>query len=479
MAKTTFKIPQNFKMGASASAWQTEGWTGKSEKQMNTLDAFYKAVPERWFEGYGPTIATDYYKRYKEDIALMKELGIQSYRTSIDWSRFLTDYENVIVNEEAVNYYKDMINELIRNGVQPIICLEHWELPDELIKKHGGWGSKKVVELYVKYAEKVFEVFSDSVKIFYTFNEPIVIPMLGVSEAIWYPFKADYKESVQWNYNKILANAKVVNLYKEKGYNKDGGKIGIILNAAPTYPRSNSAADVEAAEMAELLADGLYLDPCINGEFSTKLMETLKKHNCLFEYTEEELRLIKQNTIDILGINYYAPRRVKNRTTAWNENAPFTPNYYFEDWSMPGAKINHSRGWEIYGRGIYDIAMIVKNKYNNIEWMIMENGMGVQGEEVYKNVEGEIQDDYRIDYLSDHFKWLFKAIEEGANCSAYHMWAFTDNVSPMNAFKNRYGFIEIDLKENRNRRIKKSGHWIKKVIKDREFQYDSFQYDYK
>ncbi|TDT61284.1 glycoside hydrolase family 1 protein [Fonticella tunisiensis] len=479
MAKRTFNIPKNFKIGTSASAWQTEGWKGKLENQISWADAFYKAVPERWYEGYGTAVATDFYSRYKEDIAIMKELGLQSYRTSIDWSRFITNYETAEVSEDALRFYNDVINELIDKGIQPIICLEHWELPDYLIKNYGGWGSKKVIEFYLKYVEKVFEAFSDRVKIWYTFNEPIVVPMLGISEAMWYPFKSDYKEFMQWNYNKVLATAKAVKLFREKGYHNDGGKIGIIINASPTYPRSDNEADKAAAEMAELLTDRIYMDPCILGTFPGKLIETLKKHNCLFDYTADELALIKNNTIDILGINYYAPRRVKARTSKWNEEIPFSAEYYFENWSMPGAKMNVSRGWEIYARGLYDLAMTIKYRYNNIEWMVMENGMGVMGEEAHKDANGVIQDDYRIDYVADHLRWLFKAVEEGANCVAYHMWNFTDNVSPMNAFRNRYGFVEIDLKDNRNRRIKKSGHWIKEVIKNGKFEYDDFQYDYK
>lgn len=480
MKKMFYKVPEGFKIGTSASAWQTEGWKGKKENQVSWADAFYRSAPSKWYEGYGPTIATDFYTRYKEDISLMKELNLQSHRTSIDWSRFIEDYDNVIVSEDALRFYNDMINELIANDVQPIICLEHWELPDYLIQKYGGWGSRKVVDLYIKYVEKVFEAFSDRVKIWYTFNEPGVVPHLGIGEAIWYPHKVNYKETVQWNYHKVLATALAVKLYKEKGFNKDGGKIGIIQNVAQVYPRSNSPEDVKAAEMAELFADKIYLDPCIKGAYPELLIETLKKHDCLFEHTQEDLEIIKNNTIDILGVNFYGPNRAKARAVKFNDENPFNPSYYHEGWSMPGAKMNTSRGWEIYARAFYDIALNIKNNYGNIEWMIMENGMGVHGEEAHKDSKGQIQDDYRIDYVADHFRWLFKAIEEdGANCVAYHMWNFTDNVSPMNAFRNRYGFVEIDLNDNRNRRVKKSGEWIKEVIANQGFEYDSFEEELK
>ncbi|SHI20413.1 glycoside hydrolase family 1 protein [Clostridium intestinale] len=476
MKKIFYEIPEGFKIGASSSAWQSEGWKGKKENQVSWADAFYKSAPSKWYESYGPTIATDFYSRYKEDIKLMNSLNLQSYRTSIDWSRFIEDYDNVIVSEDALNYYNDMINELIANNVQPIICLEHWELPDYLIQKYGGWGSRKVVDLYLRYAEKAFEAFSDRVKIWFTFNEPGVVPNLGVAEAIWYPYKVNFKESVQWNYHKVLATALTVKLFKEKGYNKDGGKIGIIQNVAQVYPRSNSEEDIKAAHMAELFADKTYLDPCIKGEFPSLLFETLEKHNCLPSYTDEDLEIIKNNTVDILGVNFYGPNRAKAKATKWNDENPFNPSYYFDSWSMPGATMNQSRGWEIYAKAFYDIAINIKNNYRNIEWMIMENGMGVHDEYKHKDLKGQIQDDYRIDYISDHLRWLFKAIkDENANCTAYHMWNFTDNVSPMNAFRNRYGFVEIDLSNNRSRRVKKSGEWIKKVIDRGGFEYKSFE----
>ena len=150
LQKSRIKLPDNFFLGAAASAWQTEGWTGKKETQDSYMDLWYKSNPQLWHDGYGPTIATDFYNRYKEDAKLMKEVGLQNYRTSIDWSRFIKDYETAQVDEDALKYYNNVIDEIIKNGVEPMICLEHYELPAILFEKYGGWGSKHVVELYVK-----------------------------------------------------------------------------------------------------------------------------------------------------------------------------------------------------------------------------------------------------------------------------------------------------------------------------------------
>ncbi|MBA4493975.1 glycoside hydrolase family 1 protein [Paenactinomyces guangxiensis] len=465
----TIKIPDGFMIGAAASAWQTEGWSGKKAHQDSYIDLWYKKNKQVWHNGVGPAIATDFYNRYKEDITLMKEIGLTHYRTSINWSRFLLDYEKATVDEEYAGYMDDVINELIKNGVEPMICLEHYELPAALFEQYGGWGSKHVVDLFVKYAEKVFDRYGDRVKNWFTFNEPIVVQTRVYLDAIRYPFEQNTKKWMQWNYNKALATAKVIQLFKEKGYGeKNGSKIGVILNPEVTYARSTAKHDQEAARMYDLFFNRIFLDPSIKGEYPKELFEVMEKHKIAFEYTEDELQVIKENTVDYVGLNLYYPHRVKARSTAWNDRTPFHPSYYYEMFELPGRKMNPFRGWEIYPQIMYDMAMRMKEEYGNIEWFIAENGMGVENEYQFKNEENIIQDDYRIEFISEHLKWLIRAVEEGANCKGYMLWAFSDNVSPMNAFKNRYGLVEINLEENRNRRLKKSAYWYKEIIKNRE-----------
>lgn len=476
MALKKVNLPENFILGAAASAWQTEGWTGKTEKNMNYMDGWYKAVPELWHDGIGPTVAADLYNRYKEDARLMKEVGLNAFRTSIDWSRFIKDYETGEVNEEAVQFYNDYIDEIKKNGVEPMICLEHYELPLYLFEKYGGWGSKKVVDLFVKYAEQVFKHFGHKVKYWFTFNEPIVVQTRVYLDAIRWPYEQNTAKWMQWNHNKNLANAKVVKLFKELGME---GKIGAILNPEVTYPRSSAEHDKKAAYMYDLYFNRVFMDPMLKGEYPQDLIDDLKKHNCMFDYTEEELEIIKNNTIEFLGLNLYYPHRVKARSTAWNEEIPFHPARYYELFDLPGKKMNPFRGWEIYPKIIYDIGIRLKEEYNNVEWIVAESGMGVQNEAQYKNEDGQIQDDYRIEYISQHLYWTLKAIEDGSNCKGYMLWAFMDNVSPQNAFKNRYGLVEVNLEDNRNRRIKKSGNWYKEVQENRSFELEIFENEYK
>lgn len=471
LSNKVIKVPDNFIIGAASSAWQTEGWSGKKVFQDSYLDLWYKNNKNVWHNGYGPAVATDFYNRYKEDIQMMKQIGLTHYRTSINWARFLVDYENAVVDEEYAIYYENVIDELLNNGIEPMICLEHYELPAVLFEKYGGWGSKHVVELFEKYAEKVLHRYGSRVKHWFTFNEPIVVQTRVHLDAIRWPFEQNTKKWMQWNYNKSLATAKVVKLFKQMQLKeKFGAKIGNIINPEVTYARSSAEHDQKAARIYDLFFNRVFLDPSIKGEFPPELYELMEKHDITFDYTEDELRLIKENTVDYVGLNLYFPHRVKARTAAWNEDTPFHPEYYYDKHELTGKKMNPYRGWEIYPQIMYDIALRMKEEYGNIEWFIAENGMGVENEHRFKNEDNIIQDDYRIEFISEHLQWLLKAVDEGSNCTGYMLWAFTDNVSPMNAFKNRYGLVEININENRKRSLKKSGYWYKELIKSRQLE---------
>lgn len=460
MSKQTITIPDDFILGAAASAWQTEGWSGKKAGQDSYLDAWYKNDRHVWHNGYGPAVATDFINRYKEDVALMKAAGLTHYRTSINWARFLTDYENVVVDEDYAAYYDRLIDELQAQGVEPMLCLEHYELPAALLEKYDGWNSKKVVELYVRYAEKVFERYAGKVTRWFTFNEPIVVQTRVYLDALRWPYEQNTHKWMQWNHHKNLATAKVVKLFRDKDYR---GTVGTILNPEVTYPRSSAPHDVKAAEIYDLFFNRVFLDPAIKGEYPAELLALLAKHQVRWDYDDEELALIAGNRVDEVGINLYYPHRVKAPSRAWNPETPFHPAFYYEHFDLPGRRMNKSRGWEIQPRIIYDMAMRLKNEYDNIPWFVAENGMGIEDEAQFKNAEGQIQDDYRITFIGEHLHQALKARADGANCQGYMLWAFTDNVSPMNAFKNRYGLIEIDLENQRQRRMKKSAHWYRQL----------------
>lgn len=465
MSKVTITIPADFILGAAASAWQTEGWSGKKAGQDSYLDAWYQQDRHVWHDGYGPAVATDFINRYKEDVALMKAAGLTHYRTSINWSRFLTDYENAVVDEEYAAYYDSLIDELLANGIQPMLCLEHYELPATLLEQYGGWASKHVVELFVRYAEQVFARYAHKVTRWFAFNEPVVVQTRVYLDALRWPYQQSTDTWMQWNHHKNLATAKVVQLFRAKGYQ---GTVGTILNPEVTYPRSAAAHDVQAAKIYDLFYNRVFLDPAIKGEYPDELLALLEKHGVKWQVDAQELAIIRANRVDEVGINLYYPHRVKAPSRAWHPETPFHPAYYFEHFELPGRRMNKSRGWEIQPRIVWDMAQRMKSEYDNFPWFIAENGMGIENEAQFKNASEEIQDNYRIEFIGEHLYQALLAREAGINCQGYMLWAFTDNVSPMNAFKNRYGLIEIDLQNQRQRRMKKSAHWYRQISDSRQ-----------
>lgn len=461
-----FIFPENFLWGSATSGPQSEGRFNK--KHDSVFDYWYDIEPDAFFDKVGPNVASNFYNSYKEDLAMIKEIGLNSFRTSIQWTRLIKDFETAEVDEDGVRFYNDMIDECLKNGLTQIMNLHHFDLPVELYKKYGGWESKHVVDLFVKFAEKAFELFGDRIKYWTTFNEPIVVVEGQYLYKFHYPCLVDGKKAVQVMFNINLASAKAIEAYRKGGYNKDGGKIGIVLNLTPSYPRSESKEDLAAAKFADDFFNNSFLDPAIKGKFPEYLVEKLTEDKVLWEATEEEMAIIKNNTIDFLGVNYYQPRRVKAKEEAYDETLGWMPDKYFDNYIMPGRRMNPYRGWEIYPEAMHDIAMNLKNNYNNIPWYISENGMGVEGEDRYKNEDGIIEDDYRIDFIKEHLEHLHRGIEEGSNCFGYHTWTPIDCWSWLNAYKNRYGYISVDL-DTQKKTIKKSGRWIKEVTENNGF----------
>ena len=463
--KVTF--PEKFWWGAAMSGPQMEGTFDKPHE--NVMDYWYRTQKEVFFNQVGPTQATDFYHHYKEDIALMKSIGMNSFRTSIQWSRLIKDLETGEPDEKAVEFYQDMIAECKKNDILLVMNLHHFDLPIELFQKYGGWESKKVVDLFVKFAETAFRLFGDQVDYWTTFNEPMVIPEGGYLCGFHFPnYVNKGKEAMQIIYNLNLASAKAIEAF----HRMCSGKIGTILNLTPAYPASDSKENLEASEIVDAFYNKSFLEPAVHGIFPERMLTLMKENDVLWEQTQEELDLIKQNTVDFLGVNYYHPKRVQARKESLQCDH-WTPEQYYEEYDMPGKRVNPYRGWEIYPKAIYDIAKNIQNNYGNIPWFISENGMGVEGEERYIQEDGKIQDDYRIDFYEEHLIQLAKAMEEGSNCFGYHAWTGIDCWSWNNAYKNRYGFIALDLKTQK-RTVKKSGEWLKKVTKEHGFTSKDF-----
>ena len=451
-------FPNNFWWGAATSGPQSEGRFNK--KHANVFDYHFEIEPEKFHNQVGPDVASNFYNSYKEDIHMMRSIGMNSLRTSIQWSRLIDDLETNTVNQDAVDFYNNVIDTMLAEGMTPVMNLHHFDLPVELYDKYGGWESKKVVELYVGFAEKCFELFGDRVKFWATHNEPMVVVEGEYLFQFHYPNIVNGKKAVQVAYNLNLASAKAIQAFRK--LNIADAQIGTILNLTPTYAASDTPEDQEAARIAELWNNKMFLEPAVYGHFPAELEELLTKDKVLWETSDEEKEILKNNTVDFLGVNFYHPNRVKAPDVAPNSVGEWMPDRYYDAYDMPGRRVNLDRGWEIYPKALYDIAVNIKENYKNIPWYVSENGMGVSNEVRFKNSAGMIEDDYRIDFVQEHLDWLHKGIEEGSNCFGYHMWTPIDCWSWLNSYKNRYGFISNNI-PTQIKTIKKSGYWFKEV----------------
>lgn len=460
------EFPQGFWWGAATSGPQAEGRFHKAHR--NVFDYWFDTDPDAFFDGVGPNVASNFYNDYEDDIRLMKETGLNSVRTSIQWSRLIKDFETGETDPEAVHFYNNVIDAFLKNGIRPILNLHHFDLPVELYEKYGGWTSKHVVDLYVLFAKRCFDLFGDRVKDWTTFNEPMVVAEGEYMYQFHYPLKVDGKAAVQCIFNLNLASAKAIEAFHASECAKMGGRIGIVINLTPAYPRSEDPADVAAADFAETFKNKSFLDPAVKGVFPQKLVEVLTRDGVLWEATADEMKTIHDNTVDFLGVNYYQPFRAKARETVFDESKGWLPDKYFETYEMPGRRMNPYRGWEIYPKAIYDVAINVRDNYGNIPWYISENGMGVEGEEKFIGADGVVADDYRIDFIREHLEWLHKGIQEGSNCFGYHLWTPIDCWSWSNAYKNRYGLIALDL-VTQKKTIKKSGRWFRELAANNGF----------
>jgi len=408
------EFPKDFAWGAATSGPQSEGNFHKPNQ--NVFDYWFEKNPEEFYDGVGPDTASNFYNDYRKDIPLMASAGIKALRTSIQWTRLIKNLDTGEVDPDGVTFYNNVINCLIENGITPYINLFHFDLPIKLYQEYGGWQSKHVTDLFADYAAQCFELFGDRVKNWFTFNEPKVILDGEYLYQFHYPLLVDGPAAVQVAYNLNLASAKAISKFKIwKKENNSNATIGTILNLTPAYPATNDPEDVKAATFATMWDDNMFLDPAVLGHFPAYLEKILTDAGVIWESTPEELQIIKDNTVDVLGVNFYHPERVQRPSVSAKSLQDWMPDIYFDNYEMPGRVMNVDKGWEIYPETLYDIAVNIRDNYGNIPWFVSENGMGVSREERFMK-DGEIQDDYRIKFIKDHLIELHKGIEAGSNC---------------------------------------------------------------
>lgn len=456
------KFPNNFIFGAAMSAEQTEGH-GTTYKALTNWDLFYSKYPERFFNNVGPNITSDLMNHYSEDIKLFKEIGLTGLRYGFSWSRLFPEGDYTKPNKKAIIYYYDFIKSLKDNGINPFMSLVHFDMPSYLIK-NGGFLNQDYIAHFTKYCQFIFQEFGKQVEYFVTFNEPMVVSECSYLLKYHWPLENDFKKMINSIHIMNLCNAIAV---QELRKINQTSKIGLVLDLNYPYPKDDTnESDLEAVNNYRLLKFYSYSHPAMKGCYKKEYLELLKTLKIDLNLTDNDLELLKNNIIDFIGVNFYRPTRLQKPKVKINlKGLKF--DQFFEEYILPNAEMNKDRGWEIYPQALYDTIMWVKHEYNNFPMFITENGMGVSNEEQFI-INNQVNDQYRIDFVKRHLDSIYLAINDGANVGGYFMWAAIDNWSWINAYKNRYGFIRVEL-ENQKRTIKKSGLWYKEISKNRGY----------
>lgn len=458
-----YKFPEGFSWGSAVWAQGVEGALSADGKAMSVFEKYYEETPDRFYMRQSPQCTLDWVHRYREYADILEQLHHDSFRTSISWARLMPDGEHI--DEQAAAYYRDMLQDLANRGIKPWVVLYWFDMP-VLFEDQGGFTNREIIKKFVHYAKTCFALFDDLVDIWYIYNEPVPDADLKYLYEACYPSKVDFKVHTQAVYHMVLAHALVIQEYRSGRYHK---KIGSVLNIAPVYPRSSNPLDQEAAKRCDLLNFRCFMDPLIKGEFPEGYFKLLEMADAVPKSQPEDFEIIRKNTMDVLGINYYVPERVKAKVHLADFNSVVTRESYYDYYEMHGRIMNTSRGWEIYPKALYDTLLLLKEEYGNIECYITENGIGIEHEEQFRDSSGRINDSYRIEFIKDHLLWAHKAIEAGVNLRGYHVWSFIDLWSPTNQFKNLYGLVEFQRRDG-STRYKASAEWYCKMIEQNGFE---------
>jgi len=465
-------LPKNFLWGGATAANQCEGGYLEGGKGLGTVDVIpwgedrravmlgvkdYRTLPE---DAYYPSHeAIDMYHHWKEDIALMAEMGFRCCRFSFAWSRIFPTGEEEEPNEEGLRFYEDMIDEMLARGIQPVVTICHFDVPLHLEQKYGSWRSRKLIDAYLRYCEVIFRRFRDKVTYWMTFNEINMLmhlPFMGAGISIR-EGENELQIKYQAAHNELVASAMATKLAHE--INPDF-QIGCMLAAGQFYPYSCNPADVWDA-LSKDRNNYFFIDVQSRGAYPSYAKKFLERNGIVLEMNPEDEQLLKENTVDFIAFSYYA-----SRLTSADPNAGATTGGNVIK-SLRNPYLQASEwGWQIDPQGLRITMNSLYDRYQK-PLFIVENGLGAVDK---VEEDGSIQDDYRIAYLEAHIKEMMKAVEEdGVELIGYTPWGWIDLVSASTGeMKKRYGFVYVDKDNAGNgtlkRRRKKSFEWYKRVI---------------
>ncbi|XP_049836586.1 myrosinase 1-like [Schistocerca gregaria] len=450
----TYRFPDGFFLGAATSAYQIEGAWNEDGKGESIQDYFFHNHPE-YTSGDTGDVACDSYHKYKEDVQMLKGINADVYRFSISWPRILPTGDLDVINQAGIDYYNNLINELLANGIQPLVTMYHWDMPQSL-QYLGGWPNELIVDYFVEHARILFENFGDRVKWWTTFNEPAVF-LRGYASANIAPGQnasgiGDYLAT----HAMLKAHARVWHLYDEQYREAQNGSVGITYSFG-LEPLTNSTEDAEAAERARQFDMGIYAHPIFSaeGDYPAVVRERVDANSAaegrprsrLPSFTQEEVDYIR-GSADFIGVNHYQTDYVTSGVTGISPSKTRDSGVITSVSRIDSSGFRKSLNW-------------IANEYPGYPIIITENGL--------KDFGGR-NDVTRINYFADFLGALLEAVNlDGVPVIGYTLWSLMDVLEWDSGFTAKFGVYEVDFSSpNRTRTPKGSAAFIAEVYGSRQ-----------
>lgn len=464
-------MKKNFLWGGSTSAFQFEGAWKKDGKGKSIYDTITENSllnkeknPEGNWMGNNKlrdySVTSDFYHHYKEDIALLAEMGFKAFRMSIAWTRLYPEGDGVL-NQKGIDFYKDVFKTLKENGIEPVVTLYHWDMPQSLVDRFDGWYGKETVEAFKVYVDTCFKEFGCYIKYWLTLNESNLSIQMPTHETRR-KLKKNDEGYLDLAYT-VYHNTNVAHFYAVKRCHElcPNANIGCMLASSLAYPLTSKPEDIRAAmnHNQTLMYD--YLDLLSTGKYTKKNCLKYNESGILIHERDKELFEDPKSKMDFISFSYYFSVCMGDQESAADENAE-TLQLMYQAFKNP--KLQESTfGWTIDSVGLRNLMNDLYDRYQ-LPVMIVENGLGVKDDVL--NEDGTIHDEYRIEYLKAHIKEVINAVDEdNVECLGYLPWGCIDLYSAGGDPSKRYGFIYVDYDSDELKRYKKdSFYWYKKVI---------------
>ncbi len=436
-------FPKDFVFGAATAAYQIEGGVHEGNRGESIWDCF-SHTPGKTYQGHTGDVACDHYHRWREDVELMAQLGLQVYRFSIAWPRIMPQGRGG-VNLAGLDFYERLVDALLDRDIQPFITLYHWDLPQAL-QDAGGWPNPELVDRFADYAVAVVRHLGDRVHHWITFNEPWVFAFMGYFTGEHAPGLTDLAAALQAAHHALVAHGRATDAIRACGDAKT--QVGIALNLSHIDPATDSQVDLEAARRYDGYLNRWFLDPLFHGRYPEDVFSLLGDH--LPQNALDDLIGLPE-LLDFLGINNYSRAVVNHQKNTPPVDAAF---------HKPEGASYTEMGWEVYPDGLYELLMRVHRDYGPRSIYITENGAAFPD---VLQPDGAVDDQDRIDFLRAYTFAACRALEEGAPLKGYFVWSLLDNFEWAHGYSKRFGIVYVDY-ATQERIVKRSGHWYREMI---------------